>query len=207
MLKLNGKLFRLTSEGTFIYDIQKKYLFKKAESPTSTWAWYLWKEFLSTEKSTYSSPIFSFYTHENTRMLSWVHRKATGWNGFSKNHNLRKKGLFSKFCFFDACFLTIHKTNPTKSDENLDFTGKLQNFVSTSIYPNKEMLQKILLSDAPQSSLSAQFLSALINAVRLNISKTFFIVTLPPSMGSSQRVMKSMSSFNTRTVPVLEHIH
>ena len=151
---------------------------------------------------------FSLSTpHENIRMLSWVHRKATGWNGFSKNHNLRKEGLFLKFCFFDACFLTIHKTNPTKSDENLDFTGKLQNFVSTSIYPNKDMLQKILLSDAPQSSLSAQFLSASINAVRLNISKTFFIVTLPPSMGSSQRVMKSMSSFNTRTVPVLEHIH
>ena len=49
-------------------------------------------------------------------------------------------------------------------------------------------------------SLPAQILSALINAVCLNSSK--IMVTLPSCMGPSQRVMKTMSSFNTRAVPV-----
>ena len=57
-----------------------------------------------------------------------------------------------------------------------------------------------------QLSLPEQILQALINAVCLNSSKMFMIVTLSPCMGSFQRVMKSMSSFNTRTVPVLRHI-
>ena len=57
------------------------------------------------------------------------------------------------------------------------------------------------LSDSLQLSLSAQFF------VCLNSSKMFMIVALPPCMGSSQRVMKSISSFNTRAVPVLPHIN
>ena len=59
------------------------------------------------------------------------------------------------------------------------------------------------LSQPLQSSLPAQILSALINAVCLNSSK---IVTLPSFMGSSQQVMKSITSFNTRAVQVLGHI-
>ena len=59
------------------------------------------------------------------------------------------------------------------------------------------------LSHSLQSSPPDQTMSALIHAVCLNSSKMFMIVALPSSMGSSQRVMKSMSSFNTWTVPVL----
>ena len=48
-------------------------------------------------------------------------------------------------------------------------------------------------------------MSASIYTICLNSSKTFLIVTMPSSMRSSPRVMKSMYSFNTRTVPVLRH--
>ena len=79
-----------------------------------------------------------------------------------------------KFCLFDACF---------------------------SNYLQKNYMRLIYTL---QSSLPAQILSALINAVCLNSSK--IMVTLPSCMGPSQRVMKTMSSFNTRAVPVLRHI-
>ena len=59
------------------------------------------------------------------------------------------------------------------------------------------------LSHSLQSSPPDQILSALIHAVCLNSSKMFMIVALLSSMGSSQRVIKSMSSFNTWAVPVL----
>ena len=62
------------------------------------------------------------------------------------------------------------------------------------------------LSHSLQSSIPEQILPALINAVCLNSSKMFMIVRLLSCMGSSQRVMKSMSNVNTETVPVLRHI-
>ena len=65
---------------------------------------------------------------------------------------------------------------------------------------------KMCLSHSPQSSLSTQSLSASMNAVCLSSSKMFMIVTLSSCMGSFQRMMKSMSSFNTRTVTALRHI-
>ena len=52
MLKLNGKLFRFTHEGTYIYDIQNNF-FKKADPQPPDWhalKIYLWKELLLTEK-------------------------------------------------------------------------------------------------------------------------------------------------------------
>ena len=69
------------------------------------------------------------------------------------------------------------------------------------------MLQKMRrLSHSPHASLSAQFFSASINAICLNSYKMFMIVTLPSSMESFQRVIKSKSSFSTRAVPVLRNI-
>ena len=61
-------------------------------------------------------------------------------------------------------------------------------------------------SHSLQSSLPAQILSALINTVCLNSSKMFMIVKLRSCMGPSQIAMMSMFSFNTRTVPILQHI-
>ena len=46
------------------------------------------------------------------------------------------------------------------------------------------------LSQSLQSSLPAQVLSALTNAVRLNSLRMFMIVTLPSCMESSQRIIK-----------------
>ena len=63
------------------------------------------------------------------------------------------------------------------------------------------------LSHALQSSLPEQILSALVNAVCFNDSKMFMIATLSFYMGSSQRLMKSIPSFNIRTVPVLRLIY
>ena len=54
-----------------------------------------------------------------------------------------------------------------------------------------------------QLSLPEQILQALINALCLNSSKMLMIVTLLSCMESSERVIKSMPSFNTRPVPVL----
>ena len=47
------------------------------------------------------------------------------------------------------------------------------------------------LSHSLQLTLPVQILSATINAVSLNSSQMYMIVTLPSSMGSSQRVMSS----------------
>ena len=107
------------------------------------------------------------------------------------------------WCLF---FLIIYKRNPTYYDQNFDFTDKLQNFIFTSIYLNKVMLRKMRLSNSPQSSLLAQFLSASIKTVCLNSWKMFMTVKLQSCMGSCQRVMNSMFNFNTTAVPVLQHI-
>ena len=82
----------------------------------------------------------------------------------------------------------------------------LQKFVLTSICPNKILLRKMNLPHFPQSSLSAKFLSASIRADCSNSSEVFMVRRLLSSMGWSQRVMKSMSNFNTRTVLVVRHI-
>ena len=98
------------------------------------------------------------------------------------NHSQRKSHIiWWKFCFY----------RPTAE-------------YPTSIHPNKVLLQKISLSHSSQLSLSlsARFLSASISAVCFNSSKMFMIEAQPSSMGSSQKMMKLMSSFNTRTVPV-----
>ena len=111
-------------------------------------------------------------------MFSGEQRKATACNGLSKNHNRKKKDYFHEILPFWCLFFNYLQKNEMR------------------------------LSDSLQSSLSAQILSTLINAVCLNdVQMMFIIVTLPSCIGSSQRVMKSMSSFNTKTIPVLRHIN
>ena len=61
MLKLNGKLFRFTCEGTYIYDIQSNFFKKKLTINPRINKINLWKELLLTEKLTHISPKFPFY--------------------------------------------------------------------------------------------------------------------------------------------------
>ena len=111
--------------------------------------------------------------HANIRIFSGGHKKATTCNGLSKSHDRNKKGLFPLNFSFWFLFFNYLQKN--------------------------EMRPSYFL----QSSLPAQILSALINAVCFNDSKMFMIATLSFYMGSSQRLMKSIPSFNIRTVPVL----
>ena len=111
MLKLNGKLFRFTREGTYIYDIQNNF-FKKADPQPPHWhalKIYLWKELLPTEKINPSKWEVLFLYPMKTRIFSGKHRKATACNGLSKNHNRKKKGYSHEISLFDACFLIIYK--------------------------------------------------------------------------------------------------
>ena len=81
-----------------------------------------------------------------------------------------------------------------------------RNLFSQAFAPIKYCYEKVNLSHFPQSSLSAEFLSASIRADCSNSSEVFMIRRVLSSMGSSQRVMKSMSNFNTRIVLVIRHI-
>ena len=116
----------------------------------------------------------------------------------------RRKVHFNEYCLFWR-LLFSHSQRKFHITWNLAFTDQLQNLVPTSTRPSKVLSQKMSLPHPSQLLLSVQFLSASINALCFNSSKMFIIGTLPSAMRSSQRMMKPMSSFNTRAIPLVRH--
>ena len=102
----------------------------------------------------------------------------------------RRLVCFHEIASRDARSLIIHKINLTKIDENFTFADKLWKFFSANICLNIVLLQKYVCF--------TPLLSATIIPVG---SKMVVILTLPSAMGSSQGVMKLLTSFKIRTVP------
>ena len=112
---------------------------------------YLWKELLSTEKLIILVQVFLFIPHENIKMLSGGHRKATVYNGLSKTIIERRKVYIREILLFSCLFLIIHKRVKC---------------VSLTPYNHHYQCKSCLIN-------------AQIDVVCLNSSKMFMIVTLP----------------------------